>query len=272
MCEFKKVRIFAENLTQKMTRKKEPSERHESGNEVMSEKESMTLKNWALEDRPREKLIAKGKKELSNAELLAILIGSGSRGQSAVDLAKEILRSNDNNLSVLSRQGIRELTRGYKGMGDAKAVTIIAAMELGYRMLTERNNRNDFYLTDSEKTFNYISPSLIDLPHEEFWAIYLNIKNRVLFKQRISTGGLTDTTVDIRRIFSIALEKNAVSISVVHNHPTGSLTPSRQDKQLTQSIMEAGRILKIGLLDHLIVGINPNGKPDYYSFHDNGLI
>ena len=236
------------------------------------DKEHLTLKDWALEDRPREKLIAKGKKELSNAELLAILIGSGSVGQSAVDLAKEILQSNDNDLSVLSRLGISELTRGYRGMGKAKAITIIAAMELGYRMLTEKNARKDFYLFDSAQMFGYISPSLIDLPHEEFWAIFMNIKNKVLFKQRISTGGLTDTVVDIRRIFSLALEKNAVYIAVAHNHPTGSLSPSTQDKKLTKSIVEAGNILNIRLLDHLIVGINSYGRPDYYSFHDNGLI
>ncbi len=235
-------------------------------------KGTLKLKEWALEDRPREKLITKGKKELSNAELLAILLGSGTVGQSAVELAKEILRSNDNDLSALSRQGIAELTRGYKGIGEAKAITIIAAMELGFRMLTEGNDRKIYILTDSEKMFNYISPSIIDLPHEEFWAIYMNFRNKVLFKQRISSGGLNDTVVDIRRIFSTALEKNAVNIIVAHNHPTGNLTPSPQDKNLTKSIMEAGKILRINLLDHLIVGIRPDGIPDYYSFHDEGLL
>lgn len=252
--------------------KKESSTESNQKDALAYGKERLTLKDWALEDRPREKLIAKGKKELSNAELLAILIGSGSVGQSAVDLAKEILQSNDNDLSVLSRLGISELTRGHKGIGKAKAITIIAAMELGYRLLTGKNARKDFYLNDSAQMFGYISPSLIDLPHEEFWAIFMNIKNKVLFKQRISSGGLTDTAVDIRRIFSLALEKNAVNIVVAHNHPTGSLSPSTQDKQLTKSIAEAGNILKIKLLDHLVVGINPNGEPDYYSFHDNGLI
>ena len=217
-------------------------------------KGTLKLKEWALEDRPREKLITKGKKELSNAELLAILLGSGTVGQSAVELAKEILRSNDNDLSALSRQGIAELTRGYKGIGEAKAITIIAAMELGYRMLTEGNDRKIYILTDSEKMFNYISPSIIDLPHEEFWAIYMNFRNKVL------------------RIFSTALEKKAVNIIVAHNHPTGNLTPSPQDKNLTKSIMEAGKILRINLLDHLIVGIRPDGIPDYYSFHDEGLL
>ncbi len=235
-------------------------------------KSALTVKDWALEDRPREKLIAKGKKELSNAELIAILIGSGSVGQSAVDLAKEILKSNDNDLSHLSRQGIKELTHDFKGMGEAKAVSIIAALELGYRMLSDNINKQEYYFKDSLSLFNYISPSLLDLPVEEFWAIYLNIKNKVLFKQRISLGGISNTPVDIRRIFATALEKNAVSIAVVHNHPSGILQPSREDKALTCRILDAGKLLNIKLIEHLIVGIDENNHPDYYSFHDNGLI
>ena len=233
---------------------------------------NLTLKDWALEDRPREKLIAKGKKELSDAELIAILIGSGSVGQSAVDLSKEILKSNDNSLSLLSRQGISELTRDFKGMGEAKAVTIIAALELGYRMLSEDINRQDHYIKDSYSLFKYISPSLVDLPVEEFWAIYLNTRNKVLFKQRISIGGITDTPVDLRRIFATALEKNAVAIAVAHNHPTGHLNPSREDKTLTCRILEAGKILNIRLVDHIIVGIDDKNRADYYSFRDNELI
>lgn len=236
------------------------------------EKDYITLKNWALEDRPREKLIEKGKKELSNAELIAILIGSGSVGQSAVDLAKEILYCYDNNLSVLSRLGIKDLTKGFKGMGEAKAVTIIAALELGYRMLTERNNNKDIFIRDSTELFNYISPSIIDLPTEEFWAIYLNNKNKVLFKQRIATGGLTEVLVDTRKLFSIALEKNASHIAVAHNHPSGSITPSKNDNSLTNKIVEAGKILNISVIEHIIVGIRNDNKPDYYSYRENGLI
>ncbi len=235
-------------------------------------KPSLTLKEWALEDRPREKLIAKGKKELSNAELIAILIGSGSTGQSAVDLAKEILNSNGNDLSQLSRQGIKELTKDFKGMGEAKAVSIIAALELGYRMLSENINRREYYISDSKALFNYIGPSLIDLPVEEFWAVFMNIRQKVLFKQRISIGGITGTPVDIRRIFATALEKNAVFVAVAHNHPTGHLTPSKEDKTLTCKILEAGKILDIKLIEHIIVGIDGNNRPDYYSFHDNGLV
>ena len=235
-------------------------------------KSTITLKDWALEDRPREKLIAKGKKELSNAELIAILIGSGSVGQSAVDLAKEILNSNDNDLSLLSRQGIKELTRDFKGMGEAKAVSIIAALELGYRMLSENSSKKEYYLNNSTDLFNYICPSLLDLPNEEFWAIYLNNRRKVLFKQRISIGGLTDTNVDIRRIYATALEKNAVFVAVAHNHPTGHLNPSKEDKYLTCRILDAGKILNIHLIEHIIVGIDDNNNPDYYSFHDNGLV
>ena len=236
------------------------------------QKESITLKDWAIEDRPREKLIAKGKKELSNAELIAILIGSGSVGQSAVELAKEILYSYDNDLSLLSRQTIGDLTKGFKGMGEAKAVSVIAALELGYRMLNETNSKKEVYISDSMELFRYISPSLIDLPCEEFWAIYMNHRNKVLFKQRISIGGITETPVDLRKIFSIALEKNAVRIALAHNHPSGHLTPSKPDKSLTHNIMQAGKILNIDVMDHIIVGVDDNNRPDYYSFLDNGIM
>ena len=255
---------------------KYPAMENENKNAQLSDsndrKQNLTVKEWDAEDRPREKLIAKGKKELTNAELLAILIGSGSVGQSAVELAKEILHSNDNNLSLLSRQGIKELTHDFKGMGEAKAVSIIAALELGYRMLAENAAQKEYIISDSNDLFNYICPSIVNLPVEEFWAIYLNIKRKALFKQRISLGGITDTPVDIRRIFATALEKNAVYIAVAHNHPTGHLNPSREDKNLTCRILEAGKILNIELIDHIIVGIGENNRPDYYSFHDNGLV
>ena len=232
----------------------------------------LTVKDWSSEDQPREKLIAKGKKELSTAELIAILLGSGNVEQNAVELAKEVLRSYNDDLSLLSRQGVSDLIKGHKGIGEAKAVTIIAALELGYRMLTEQNKRKEYYCNDSSETFKYISSALIDLPYEEFWAIYLNTRNKVLFKKRISVGGINETPVDIRRIFSTALEWNAVSIAVAHNHPTGSVSPSTKDIQLTNTIAEAGRILNIKLKDHLIVGITEENRSDYYSFHDNGRL
>lgn len=244
----------------------------ETKNRKKLERTGLTLKDWSDEDKPREKLIVKGKKELSNAELLAILLGSGSVGQSAVELAKEILRNHDNYLSLLSRRSVSDLVRDYKGVGEAKAVTIVAALELGYRLLSEESRRKEYYVTDSREIFEYIAPSLIDLQHEEFWAIYLNVKRKVLFKQRISSGGITSTPVDVRLIYATALEKSAVTIAVVHNHPTGIIMPSKDDKELTQKLLDAGKLLSIPLMDHLIVGINDKHKPAYFSFHDQGLI
>ena len=254
-------------------KKGEPDTKSKLNNkESAKKKRNLSLKEWAIEDRPREKLLAKGKKELSNAELIAILIGSGSVEQSAVDLAKDLLMKYDNDLMAVSRLGVKELTKGFKGIGEAKAISIISALELGFRLLSENNNRKEYYLKNSNDVFNYISPSLIDLPHEEFWAIYMNNRKQVIYKQRITSGGITNALVDIRIIFSTALEKNAVSIAVVHNHPTGNLKPSKNDLDLTKMIKEAGQILNIMLIEHLIVGISDNNKADYFSFHDNGLI
>jgi len=232
----------------------------------------LTVKDWAEEDQPREKLMSLGKKSLSNAELIAILIGSGTVGHSSVELAKELLRDNGDSLSHLSRQSIADITKKHKGMGPAKAVTIIAALELGYRMLSENNSKKEYYCNNSEELFKYIGPKLMDLPTEEFWAIYMNHRHKVLFSQRISSGGLTETSVDIRVIFSNALEKNATCIAVAHNHPTGHLAPSKPDKTLTERLNEAGKILGIRLIEHIIVGINDDKRPDYYSFNDNGMI
>ena len=270
----KKSSIFAKNYNKMEPHKKNRKNVvNESQVDLKTEKKkNLTVKDWSSEDQPREKLITKGKKELSTAELIAILIGSGSVGQSSVELAKEILKSNNDDLSLLSKQGINDLTKNHKGIGAAKAVSIIAALELGYRMLTEQNEKKEYYGTDSSEVFKYISPSLLDLPHEEFWAIYLNTRNKILFKKRISIGGINETPVDIRLIFSTALEWNAVSIIVSHNHPTGKVTPSTKDRQLTKAIAEAGNILKIKLKDHIIVGINEKNQPDYFSFYDNGEI
>lgn len=238
---------------------------------IMKSQTTLRLKDWADEDKPREKLLAKGKKELSDAELIAILLGSGSIGQSAVELAKSLLDRSGNSLTALSQAGIIELTEP-KGMGDAKAVTIIAALELGRRMCAERDTNQVAVIRNSNDLFNFIAPSLVDLPHEEFWAVYLNIKKRVVGKARISSGGISDTTVDLRMVFKGALEKNAVCLAVAHNHPSGILTPSNNDIELTQRIKKAGEIMHIKLIDHLIVGITPNCKSDYYSFSENGQL
>ncbi len=232
----------------------------------------LTVKDLASEDRPREKFIERGKKALTDAELIALLIGSGSPEESAVTLSQRILNRCGNSLSSLSRQSLKDLTSTFKGVGEAKAITILAALELGYRLLREDLDQEGHYLRQSTDCFNYIGPQILDLPIEEFWAIYLNNKNKVLFKQCISAGSINETPVDPRKIFSTALEKNAISIVVAHNHPSGDLTPSRMDKDLTYKLIEAGKLLKIQVIEHLIVGIDKKGHPDYYSFHDNGLM
>lgn len=238
---------------------------------TMKENTNFTLKHWADEDKPREKMIANGKKSLTNAELIAILLGSGQPGQNVVELAKKVLQEANNNLTELAHLGINDLTKIH-GIGEAKAVSIVSAMEIGYRMLNEHVDSKEIIIRSSTDIFQYLGPSLIDLPHEEFWAIYMNVRKRVVFKQRISSGGLTETPVDIRLIFRTALEKNAVSIAVAHNHPTGVFTPSRKDKDLTHGILKAGEVLHIPLVDHIIVGINEKGRPDYYSFFDSGTL
>lgn len=235
----------------------------------MEHSEINTLKDWADEDKPREKMIANGKKSLTNAELIAILLGSGLPGQNVVKLAQEVLHRANNNLTELAQLGISELKQ-VKGVGDAKAISIVAAMEIGFRMLNERIDSKEVIIRSSSDIFQYLGHSFIDLPHEEFWALYLNVRKRVIYKQRISSGGLTETPVDIRLIFKTALEKNAVSIAVAHNHPTGVFTPSKKDRELTHSLLEAGRVLHIPLIDHIIIGITDAGMPSYYSFFDEG--
>ncbi len=239
--------------------------------EEFSAKKTLTVKDWAPEDRPREKMIAQGKKSLTNAELIGILLGSGNTEQSAVALAQEVLFSCGNSLSSLSRREIKDLMKMHKGIGEAKAVSILAALELGYRMLAERMD-NAIILNDPVKTFHYISPLIINLPHEEFWAIYLNNKTKVVARQRISSGGLTSTTVDLRMIFKAAFENNATSLIVCHNHPSCSNEPSTQDKILTQKLSDAGRILDIQLLDHVIVSLDSNNEPQYYSFAEENIM
>lgn len=224
------------------------------------------------EDRPREKMLALGKKCLTDSELLAILIRTGIPGASAADIAMSILQQANNRLTELARMEISDLQRCHKGLGLTKAITVLAALELGNRMLKEDLKPNDDIIKNSEDLFRFISHSIIDLPHEEFWAIYLNQRNKVIWRQRISSGGLTQTTVDLRIIFRAALEHNAVYLAVAHNHPSGNLQPSTPDKELTHRISSAGGILGIKLLEHIIVGILPEGRPGYYSFIDHGLL
>lgn len=235
----------------------------------MTEKNHLTVKDWADDDKPREKMLTLGKKQLSNAELIAILIRTGLPGKNAVEIAKDVLSSTGNSLTALSKLEFSQLN-SVKGMALAKSTTLMAALELGWRMLGEIDNRKDLVINNSNDLFNYMSPMVVDLDHEEFWAVYLNNHNRLISRQRISVGGQTETSVDIRVIFRGALENKAVKIMLVHNHPSGVLKPSREDRELTRQLTDAGRLLQIEVIEHLIIGLLPNGKADYFSLHDNG--
>lgn len=223
------------------------------------------IKSWAEEDRPREKLLLKGKASLSDAELLAILIGSGSREQTALGLCQSILKSVDNNLPLLGRQNIEEL-KSFNGIGEAKAISIIAALELGRRRQTT-DIKTRPVIRSSKDAYNAIAPTLIDLPHEEFWILMLNRANQVISKKQISSGGVSGTVVDGKIIFKIAIQALASSIILCHNHPSGSLTPSQADIDITKKLRRAGQALDITVIDHLIVS-----ERGYYSFGDQGVL
>lgn len=227
--------------------------------------EKFTIKSWALDDRPREKLIAKGKLVLSDAELLAILIGSGNRNESAVALSQRILQSVEGNINELAKLSSEKLIT-FKGIGDAKAVNIIAALELGKRRQFEALTEK-LKITGSKDVFHTMQPIIGDLSHEEFWVLFLNNSNKVLAKHQVSKGGLTATVVDVRLLFKQALELFSVAIIVCHNHPSGKLKPSDADLHLTQKIKNAGTTLDIKLLDHLIITENA-----YFSFADEGVL
>ena len=219
-----------------------------------------SIKDWSADDRPREKLIEKGSKSLSDAELLGILLGSGSRNESAVGLAKRILNYAQNNLTELGRLGVDDFMQ-FKGVGEAKAVTLCSAFELARRRKSEVIER--IKITSATDVFNEISPFLADLNHEEFWVFYLNRANIVLRKEKISSGGIAGTVVDNKIILKKALLNLASSIILVHNHPSGNLNPSIQDKKVTRKMKLACELLEINLLDHLIIAGN-----SYYSFAD----
>jgi len=226
---------------------------------------SISIKNWSEDDRPREKLILKGKSVLSDAELIAILIGSGSKNESAVELSKKILASVANNLNELGKLNLSQLCN-FKGIGEAKAVTIIAAMELARRRRSEEVIELT-KITSSKIIFEIMQPIIGELPHEEFWVLYLNNANKVIAKNQLSKGGMTGTVVDVRIIFKSALESGAVGILLCHNHPSGNLKPSEVDIEITKKVKTAGKSLDINVLDHLI--ITQNG---YYSFADEGIL
>jgi DNA repair protein RadC len=227
----------------------------------MTDMHSLAITAWAEEDRPREKLLLKGKQALSDAELLAILLGSGTAGQSAVSLAQKILRGSDNNLHELGKRTLAELTR-FKGIGEAKAIVIQAALELGRRrQLSDLRERPK--ITCSRDAFNAVAPLLTDLSHEEFWLLLLNKANEVFARERLSIGGMAGTVVDIKLLFKTALDARASAVIALHNHPSGNLQPSQADIDLTRRLKKAGELLDLPLLDHLIVS-----ERGYYSFAD----
>ncbi|MEY2950455.1 MAG: RadC family protein [Saprospiraceae bacterium] len=223
------------------------------------------IKNWAEEDRPREKLLLKGKHNLSDSELLAILLGSGSRNESAVDLAKRILQQVDGDLGKLARLNVSQF-KTFKGVGNVKAITLIAALELGKRRMSEPTTAQK-QIVDSASAYRELVAHLTDLEHEEFWILLLNRANKVMRKERISIGGVAGTYVDAKIIFRKALEISASGLILYHNHPSGNLKPSQADIDLTKKVCSGAQGLDLKIIDHLIIG-----DRQYYSFKDNGLI
>ncbi|WP_100610652.1 RadC family protein [Confluentibacter lentus] len=226
---------------------------------------SFSIKNWSQDDQPREKLLYKGKATLSDAELLAILIGSGNREESAVALCKRIFASVDNNLSELGKLSISQLME-YKGIGEAKAITIAAALELGRRRRGEEALEKK-KISSSNSVFELMQPIIGELEHEEFWIIFLNNSNKVIQKKQLSKGGITGTLVDVRLVLKSALEVGATGLILAHNHPSGTLKPSEADKQLTNKLKTASESLDIKVLDHLIVT-----EKAYFSFADENVL
>jgi DNA repair protein RadC len=227
--------------------------------------EKLSIKQWAVEDRPREKLMSLGIQSLTDAELLAILIGSGSRDESAVELSKRILSESQNNLHELGKKTLHEHVR-LKGIGPAKAITIMAAMELGKRRkLAEAIHRDKF--TSSQDVFNLFHPILCDLPYEEFWVLLLNRNNRLIERYKISQGGVSGTVIDVKIILKRALEKLASSLILCHNHPSGNRQPSDTDTNITKKLKKAAETMDIKVLDHVIVA-----GEEYFSLADEGMM
>ncbi len=221
------------------------------------------INQWAEDDRPREKLLLKGKAVLSDAELLAILLGSGTVSVSAVDLAKQILASANNNLHELAKLSLKDLMK-FKGIGEAKGITIISALELGRRRKNSEPKKRD-KITASSDVHEIMSPYLLDARREEFWVLLLNRANEVIRTEKISEGGVSGTVADPKLIFKTALDHLASALILVHNHPSGNLKPSQADLQMTQKMKEAGKFLEIPILDHVI--FTDHG---FYSFVDEG--
>ena len=229
-------------------------------------KNKLAITDWALEDRPREKMMIHGIRTLTDAELIAILIGSGNRNESAVELSQRILNSVDGKFSQLGKKSVNELISEFDGIGEAKAITILAAIELGRRRKSEEIERSQV-ITSSKDAFNYIYPRLTDLQQEEFWVILLNNGNHILDCVRISQGSTKSTLVDIKLIMKSAINRLARGIIACHNHPSGNAFPSEADINLTKKIKDAAAIMDMQLLDHIIVA-----GEDYYSFLDKNIL
>lgn len=223
-----------------------------------------TIREWAEDDRPREKLVRLGRKSLSNAELLSILIATGFAGSSALDLSQEILSSVENSLERLAKLEVDELCR-FKGIAKAKSVRVIAALELGQRKRAVKEKAS--YIKASADVYHIMYPLMSDLTYEEFWVLFLNHSNKIIDKIKVSQGGVTATIVDVRIILKKALTCNATGMILCHNHPSGSIRPSLSDKKLTEKLKEAATIMDIRLLDHIIIT-----EQDYFSFADNALL
>lgn len=225
----------------------------------------LTIKALAEDDRPREKLLLKGRYNLSDAELLAIVLGSGSKNETALQLAQRILSDNKNNINELAKLNLNDFKK-YKGVGTVKAINLIATFELGRRK-NEAGIFEKVKITSSNIAYSVFNKMLSDLPHEEFWMLILNRANQVVKEEYISKGGISGTVVDVRLICKSALENTASGIIIAHNHPSGQVNPSENDKEITKKLKEALKILEISLLDHLIIG---DGK--YFSFADEGML
>ncbi|MBF6610125.1 MAG: DNA repair protein RadC [Chryseobacterium sp.] len=225
----------------------------------------MSIKFLAEDDRPREKFLMKGKNALSDAELLAIIMGSGNRQESAVDLARRILNAVENNWHQLSKLSVKDLMK-FNGVGEAKAISIASALEIGRRRAAQEVPERK-KITCSKDVFEFLKPYLGDLQTEEFWAVFVNQNNRILHFSQLTTGGISSSIVDVRILFKTALEHFATAVFVAHNHPSGNLKPSQEDIRITKQIAEGGNFLNIKLLDHLILN-----QTSYYSFADEGLL
>jgi len=226
---------------------------------------NLTIKAWAEDDRPREKMLLKGKLALTDAELIAILIGSGTRSKSAVQLAQEILHSCKNNLQEFGKWTVNDLQQ-FNGIGQAKAVTLLAAIELGRRRKASEGIVKK-KITSAQQVFEHLSPYFMDLQHEEFYIVLLSRANTILGTKRISVGGMTGTIADGKIIFKEALAINACGIILAHNHPSGQLIASEQDKKLTSELIKFGKMIDLQIIDHLILANN-----QFFSFAENGLM